>query len=86
MSKRREAIPARKFGPAAVAVEAYLRGLGVSDIEFIKTKHVQVSWKLGSRSCSLSLPCSPRDDDVAVKQSLRRVKAKLTEALVQANA
>lgn len=80
--KRREPIPARHFGPAAVAVEDYLRSLGCGDITFVKTKHIKVSAMVGPKHISFSIPSSPRDDTAAANQAVRRAKRKLTEALV----
>jgi hypothetical protein len=80
--KRREPIPARHFGPAAVAVEDYLRSLGCDDITFIKGKHVKVTAMVGPKRIGFSIPCTPRDDTAAAKQAVRQAKKKLTEACV----
>jgi hypothetical protein len=80
--RTKEPIPARNFGPAAVAVDEYLRSLGCTDVTFIKGKHVKVAANVGPKRIGFSIPCTPRDDTAAARQAVRQAKKKLTEALV----
>lgn len=75
MTKRRgDPVPARHIGPTAVAVEEFLRGLRCAEIKFSKTKHVHVEFFIGPRRQKVSLPCTPRDDDNATYNAVRRIK------------
>lgn len=80
MSKRREPTDPRQFGAPAVAVDEFLRSLGITDATFTKTKHIKVRFSVGPHTVSMSLPCTPRDDDTAAKQAVRRARQKITEA------
>jgi hypothetical protein len=81
MTRRRDEINPRQFGAAAAAVDEYLRSLGITDAVFVKTKHVQAKFKIGDRQVSVSIPCTPRDDDAAAKQAVRYARQKITQAL-----
>lgn len=82
-TKKGDQIPARHFGPQAVAVEDYLRSLGCTDITFVKGKHVKVSAMFApGRYIAFSIPCTPRDDTAAAHQAIRQAKRKLTEACI----
>lgn len=80
MTKRHEPVHPRQFGPAAAAVDEFLRGIGCSEITFYKAKHVKVEAQVGPKTIRFSLPCTPRDDTAAAKQAVRQARRKVAEA------
>lgn len=85
MTKRRnDPITPRNIGPAAVAVDEELRRLGCTDIVFTKTKHARVAFNVGPISLKMSVPCTPRDDDAAAANSIRKVRKLIAEACAEA--
>lgn len=70
----------RRLGAAAIAVDEYLRSLGIDDAVFVKAKHVQVEFSVGPHTRRMSLSCTPKDDTAAAHQAVRRVKKIITEA------
>ena len=76
---RSDPIAPRNIGPAAVVLHDFLLGLGCTEIEFIKTKHIRVSWMTGPRKVSMSMSCTPRDDDTCARNAIRIARRKIAE-------
>jgi hypothetical protein len=67
----------RRLGKHVSGVLDYLANLGIQDIEVIKSKHLRVSWKCGRHSGIISMPCTPRDEDNALRQSLQKIRQEI---------
>jgi hypothetical protein len=77
---RSEDIHPRKLGPAALAVDEALRALGITDAVYTKAKHARVEFRVGPATIRMSLPCTPRDNDVAAKRAVTNLRRLIAEA------
>jgi len=84
VTRQKDALEPRKIGPAAVAVDDYLRALGITGATFTKTKHAQVEFMVGPHRLRMSVPCTPRDDTQAAKESVWRVRKLVIETCARA--
>lgn len=77
---RSKPIEPRAIGPVAVAVDAYLRSLGIGNIVFTKTRHVRCDFGAAGHRGVVHFACTPRDLDTCERQTLRRLRKVVAEA------
>jgi hypothetical protein len=77
--KRIEPLDPRRMGRIALAIDELLRSLGITDAIYTKTKHAKVKFSIGPHSVTCQFACTPRDEDNAIKLTLKQIRRKIQD-------